>query len=284
MRSELILAMCKCFNEPIETVRFFFENKFSEKNCFVCVKDGVVAAVLHVLPQTFAVMGSFYPSYYIYGACTLPQFRKRGYMSKLLRYTEAVLKIRGADFTVLVPENEKLKGFYERLGYRNFFKTGTVLLTKKSMCEIARNESLYQTGCNISKCSVEELRYRTYKDFTGMIYTQKDIDYACDLYEKFDGGAVFSQRGYAICVPVNDFVLEIKDFTCVNSDVPKLFSEILFKFPNYNRFIIRTNPANTYFGRCKSDKFYGMIKPLRRSAKNRIKNLEKPAYLGLALD
>ncbi len=284
MKSELISAMCECFNEPVETVQFFFENKFNKENCFVCVKDGVVAAVLHVLPQTLAVSGSFYRSYYVYGACTLPQFRSRGYMSKLLRYTEAVLKVREADFTVLVPENKKLEGFYGHLGYRNFFKTKTVFLTKKTMKEISKSKVLYQMDCNILKYSVEELRYCAYKDFNGMVYTQKDIDYAFNLYKKFGGEAVFSKRGYAICVPVTDSVLEIKDFTCADFNVPELVSEILLKFPNYKRFIIKTNPANTYFNRCKSDKFYGMIKPLRRDTKDIIKNLKKPAYLGLALD
>lgn len=279
MISELISAMCLCFNEPEETVKFFFENKFKPKNCFICTKNNNLVAMLHVLPQKLVLSESFYTVSYIYGACTLPEYRKKGYMSKLLKYTEAILKLRGFDFSVLVPENKSLENFYKNLGYCNFFKTRTVILDKYD-----QEDSFKFTNNNISKYSMEKLRYNMYNNFNGIAYTQKDIDYAMNLYKKYGGDTLFVSGGYAICEPISDFELEIKDFTCYSSETPELLSKVFQKFPNHKRFIIKTNPANSYFKHCKFDEFHGMIKSLKKNIKKEFKGSNISPYLGLALD
>lgn len=287
MKPCLINAMCECFGDSKENANYFFDNKFSMENCFVCVKNGSVAASLHTMEQKLILNEKIYKSSYIYAACTLPQYRNQGYMKKLLKYTEDCLEAKGSCFTFLVPGSLDLVNFYQKAGYQNFFKTKTICLEKDDITKLFYEKS--SNLINFSEISVEYLRFNVYNKFNGIMYSDKDIEYAKKFYERFGGKTVYAPKGYAICVPVDDLVLEVKDFTCSSSSLPHIMSEIINCFPNYENYLIKTNPENNLFENilpqiCKSTNFYGMIKPLKSEYCQIIKNLEANAYLGLALD
>ncbi len=287
MKPCLINAMCECFGDPKESVNYFFDNKFSTENCFVCVKNGTVAASLHTMEQKLILNEKIYKSSYIYAACTLPQYRNQGYMKKLLKYTEDCLETEDNCFVFLVPGNPGLENFYIKAGYQNFFKTKTISLGKNDITKLAYKKP--SNLINFSETSVEYLRFNVYNKFNGIMYSNEDIEYAKKFYEYFGGKTVYASEGYAICVPISDSVLEIKDFTCKSHSLPHIMSEIISCFPNYEKYLIKTNPTNNLFENklpqiCKSTNFYGMIKPLKSEYCQIIKNLETNAYLGLALD
>lgn len=287
MKPCLINAMCECFGDSKENVNYFFDNKFSAENCFVCVKDGAATALLHTMEQKLILNEKIYKSSYIYAACTLPQYRNQGYMKKLLKYTEDCLEAKGNCFTFLVPGSLDLVNFYQKAGYQNFFKTKTIFLEKDDITK--RFYEKPSNSINFSETSVEYLRFSVYNKFNGIMYSDKDIEYAKKFYERFGGKTVYAPKGYAICVPIDDSVLEVKDFTCNSSSLSHIMSEIINCFPNYENYLIKTNPENTLFENmlpqiCKSTNFYGMIKPLKSEYCQIIKNFETNAYLGLALD
>ena len=287
MKPYLINAICECFGDQKEIVNYFFDNKFSTDNCFVCVKDGAVAASLHTMEQKLILNEKIYKSSYIYAACTLPQYRNQGYMKKLLKYTEDCLKAKGNCFAFLVPGSLGLVNFYQKAGYQNFFKTKTIFLEKDDIINHFYEKP--SDSINFSETSVEYLRFNVYNKFNGIMYSNEDIEYAKKFYEKFGGKTVYAPKGYAICLPVDNSVLEVKDFTCNSSSLTHIMSEIINYFPNYEKYLIKTNPENNLFENtlpqiCKSTNFYGMIKPLKSEYCQIIKNFETNAYLGLALD
>ncbi len=55
MKPCLINAMCECFGDSKENANYFFDNKFYTENCFVCVKNGSVAALLHAMERKFTL-------------------------------------------------------------------------------------------------------------------------------------------------------------------------------------------------------------------------------------
>ena len=55
MKPCLINAMCECFGDSKENANYFFDNKFSTENCFVCVKDGAAEVSLYKTEQKFTL-------------------------------------------------------------------------------------------------------------------------------------------------------------------------------------------------------------------------------------
>ena len=65
-------SFCASDNE----VDFFFDNKYREENCVVCLLEGKVVSALHMF-DTFILNADKgkTPAYYLYAAATLPQYR-----------------------------------------------------------------------------------------------------------------------------------------------------------------------------------------------------------------
>lgn len=284
MKKDLISITSRCFNEPEDIVTYFFENKFKTENCFVCLENDKPVSVINVLNQKLMFKNKLHKVGYVYGACTLPEFRGKGHMKKLLNYAETCLFSRGYDCTVLVPESRYLEKFYESIGYSNFFKTKSVFLNKNEMIKLSEKESKENLNDKFLSYPVERLRCRLYNEFNGIVYERKDIDFAVNLYRRFDGDIISTNGGYTIGVPMNDFTVELKDFTCNIHTIGELVSEVLRKFSNYEIYLIKTNSLNSCFSHCWSVNFYGMIKPLNKSFSDEIYNTDTEAYLGLAFD
>ncbi len=284
MKKDLISVTSRCFNEPKEIVTYFFENKFKTDNCFVCLENDKPVSVVNILDQKLMLKNKLYKVGYIYGVCTLPEFRGKGYMKKLLNYAESCIASKGYDCSFLVPESRYLERFYENIGYRNFFKTKSVFLSKNEMIKLSEKESKETLNGKFLSYPMERLRCCLYNNFNGIVYEREDIDYAVNLYRKFGGNIVSIDGGYTIGVPMNDFTVELKDFTCDFRYVDKLVSEVLKKFSNYEIYLVKTNSLNICFNNCGSINFYGMIKPLNKSFSDEINNTDTEAYLGLAFD
>ena len=136
--SELIDITMEAFNEPFSTVKFVFENRIDFDHCYVCKVGGKIVSLVHVFPMDIKLNNKIFKSSYIYGACTLPKYQGKGYMTRLLNFLEKDLKEKNRDFVFLVPETKSLVPFYEKSGYKNFFKTKMVEFTNiefKNLCK-----------------------------------------------------------------------------------------------------------------------------------------------------
>lgn len=119
----------QCFPDESGFNDYFFERIFSFSDTLLYLVDGVIAAMVQMLPYTLHLHGKYEPVTYIYGACTHPNFRRRHLMSKLLSYTFEWDRSHGRKASLLIPQEDWLFAFYRPFGYLPQFFSGLEHLT-----------------------------------------------------------------------------------------------------------------------------------------------------------
>lgn len=80
-----------CFPEDsARYVSFYFDTIYSPENTIGLFENEQLVASLQLLPRTIRIRNKPIDTYFIVGACTLPQARKKGYMRELLQYAFAL--------------------------------------------------------------------------------------------------------------------------------------------------------------------------------------------------
>lgn len=123
------------FGDKDEYIDLIFSRKYENHNTLVYFDQGVAAASLQMFPYTIRFYGADIPFYYLAGLCTLPQYRNRGFMGKLILESFAIMRRRGIPLSILVPAEEWLFGYYAKYGYAQTFDKGNEALDLKSICE-----------------------------------------------------------------------------------------------------------------------------------------------------
>ena len=107
----------QAFGDDPEFIDFVFDRFAGFDNIFLTEREGEIAAYLCAVPVTLDRLRGIY----LYGVNTRAALRGQGIMRQLIGEVHAEAAARGLDFAVLVPEGEKLFGFYEKLGYETLF-------------------------------------------------------------------------------------------------------------------------------------------------------------------
>lgn len=110
-----------CFNDTEGFIRLFFDEAYSDETVLTEICDGKVVCALQMLPYTLNYYGSELPVTYIYGVCTHPAYRRRGFMSKLFRECFKLLRRRGSALAFLIPAHDWLFDCYRKLGFTETF-------------------------------------------------------------------------------------------------------------------------------------------------------------------
>lgn len=159
------------FPEEPEFSRIYFQKFFKKECALLSCKNGNICAMLQMLSYRLKMNGSIYPVYYIYGACTHPDYRRRGLMARLLEDACVLGRSRGDVASILIPQEKRLFDFYGRLGYKQGFYTQNI--------DLQVNEAIVNG-------SLEEAR-------------EEDIDQMSFLYEentKNAGGVILRSKTY----------------------------------------------------------------------------------------
>lgn len=106
-----------CFGDEELFLDLFFSRKYQPENNSFLMKDGKVISALQRLPYTMNYEGIRVPVAYVAGASTLPEQRGRGLMTGLLAEAHRRMYEDGKVFSLLIPADEGLAGFYTRSGY-----------------------------------------------------------------------------------------------------------------------------------------------------------------------
>lgn len=119
----LVRQMWKtCFEDSDEFMDIYFSWKYKDENTLIYLENGIVAASLQMLPYSISFYGKVIPFMYLSGLCTLPLYRKKGYMEQLIHRSHDVMKERNISLAVLIPGEDWLYGFYEKYGYSQVFE------------------------------------------------------------------------------------------------------------------------------------------------------------------
>lgn len=289
------------FNLKKNEVDFFFENKFKLENCVVCLKDGNLSSALHIFYN--AIMGKNYEktkAYYLYGAATFPKYRNQGFMTKTIDFANKLALKKDCKYSILLPENDSLVSFYEKIGYQSFFKTSFLKFTFETLKNISDFEKLNNTDAfgkfedktsKFNYFNFEKIREKFYNSLYDVFWDANSIKFAI-LENNFCGGKVISrENSYAICnyqQPKN--TVEILELALNDA---KNTNELKFLICN----ILKLMPAKNYIFRVpvgrlellekfcddKKIKNFGMIKSLNKG-KMDLLDTKKAPYLGLTLD
>ena len=111
-----------CFPDEDAFTNYFFERLYDPSRALLCVReDGHPAAMLHMLAHTMMWLGHEVPVTYVFGVGAHPDLRRRGLASGLLDQALFEMHLRGTMFSVLIPQEDWLFGFYRTFGYAPVF-------------------------------------------------------------------------------------------------------------------------------------------------------------------
>lgn len=103
-----------CFNDSEDFMDIYFKDKYTDESNLTIRHDSKVVAAMQLLPYRMTFYGAVEHVGYISGLGTLPEFRGKGYASNLLHEAHRRLYSQGATLSLLIPQDEELRHFYEK--------------------------------------------------------------------------------------------------------------------------------------------------------------------------
>lgn len=191
----LLRLWLSCFDEKPEAARLFLERNLSYTHGYLAECGGEVAAAVYLIDCELTDK----PSHYLCGAATLPRYRGRGIMTELIRFALADAAARGDCFSVLMPAEGSLCGFYARMGYQPAGRAcRTELETVGGVCTLTGEPDfeIMQRSCFKDKFLLWNKNYlsfaRDYYACYGVKSLQNEGVFA--LYEKrgTDGDVIYA--------------------------------------------------------------------------------------------
>lgn len=132
----LVRRMWKiCFKDTDEFMDLYFSQKYKEENTLIYFEGGKAVASLQMLPYSITFYGETIPFAYLSGLCTLPEYRRRGYMDQLIHEAHRVIEQRKIPLAILIPAEDSLYGFYERYEYEQVFEKDNEVIPLKQILE-----------------------------------------------------------------------------------------------------------------------------------------------------
>ena len=176
-----------CFEEEEQAVELFFKRNLSFTHGYAAEQNGALIAAVYLVDCTLC--GE--QAHYLCGAATLPDFRRQGVMSGLIRCALADAQSRGDRFSTLLPASDGLYRYYETLGYRT---AGTVY-----------RESLLTAPGEITpgKPDFQRLQQDCFQD-KFLLWNNNYFDFAREYYACYGVQCVESKHAFALYEPNGD--------------------------------------------------------------------------------
>lgn len=121
VKEEVIRLWRICFQDSEDFIRFYFDKKYREEYTLTRSENGQIVSALQMLPYQMTWNGNLIPVSYISGASTLPEARKKGYMSQLLSKAFTAMRSQKIAFSILIPQENYLYDYYAKTGYAPVF-------------------------------------------------------------------------------------------------------------------------------------------------------------------
>ncbi|MCI9272694.1 MAG: GNAT family N-acetyltransferase [Clostridiales bacterium] len=277
-KEELKALWLRCFDDIPEAVDLFLNTWFAPDACVQATEDGRVVSALFLLPARIQGDGRMDQAHYIYGAGTLPEYRGRGFMGKLLRFADgAAARFRGDRYSFLLPENPGLYEFYRGAGYREGFYTRMVQVDRSELISLARQGKYEALSLDEPDW---ELRQKYYSKQVGSVQWGRDVvEYASAINRMYQGRKISGPWGYVLYR--GSETAEVLEWMPRQEDAYLLWE--LLKSCGARRFCFRL-PAESGFLQGKGEMIrFGMIKSLSNEPKMETIGVQFP-YLGLTLD
>lgn len=190
--SQLKKLWNEVFGDPLQVIDSFFEKTVKPQNVFCAFYDGEPVSVLYAIESQVFFNGKSYKSYYVYAVCTKEGFRGKGLSSGLFKLLEKTARERDVSYLYLVPAEEGLFTFYEKMGYSTCFTYKEACVQKGVYPELDYQcEALTFDEYKRIKSNNLNVPYTAFnKDGFNGFYNYAENDMHC-VYLKDEGFAVY---------------------------------------------------------------------------------------------
>jgi len=116
---EALMQLWKCcFPQDSDSfIVFYFNNVYRNEEMLVYMENEQLIASLQIIPYQIKKGYAILHGGYISGAMTHPDYRMKGYMSKLLLTSFDVMIEKGYDYAFLIPQEKGLIDMYAKYGF-----------------------------------------------------------------------------------------------------------------------------------------------------------------------
>lgn len=237
----------KCFGDDPKEINGFWFAAFDRIQVYTAWDGKMLTAMACVIPTQFVdEEGESHSCGYVYAVCTDPGYRGRGICKHLMDYIHQSCRFA---YTALVPAEESLFAFYEKLGYTTCFYHSEYSVSPK------KGGSIHPATPEVYR-SIRELQL--YDNF--LSYEEYILPCAGQLYR------IETEDGlYCGCCYKKDDTLIIRELL---PDSPEAAASLCAHL-NCKTATVRT---------MGEDKAFGMLKSLNNGP------IPNSGYLGLALD
>ena len=150
-----------CFSDSEQFMDLYFSRRYTDQINRYIEEDGTLIAALQVIPYTMTFgQGREVPVGYVSGACTHPDFRNKGYMTRLLHRVHCQMFDDGVWFSTLIPAEEWLKDYYRKSGYHTCFHYVPYTSARNSSLFALHSSLLY----NVSDVPLSDDVYRFFHE------------------------------------------------------------------------------------------------------------------------
>lgn len=266
------------FGDSKEYIDMFMEHQFENALTVVYEEDSKILSMFFLFRCDFSIRGKNHPSFYLYAAATLPQYRGKGIMGKMLEFSKSYAAEKNFDFIILSPAEKSLYDYYSRFGFETCFKSKKITLALKG-------EDEYRA--DFSENAFEEmltLRNAAVKKTDGIIWDEEFFRYAVYENEYTSGKTRSTKECYGIYFKEDDHII-FKELIGESSKQAIDFALSVCKEENVSSAQIAVPVCRE----CTeiSENYVlintGMAVPLNSEAQKALENSDKNAYLGLTL-
>lgn len=263
-----------CFDEMDSAVDTLFGEYALADFCYAAVSGGHIISALYLLPAYIAQDGTQQQAHYLFAAGTLPEYRGKGIMNGLISYALKEAAARGDRYSVLLPANAGLYGYYARFGYLALFRVKNVYLTQSQALQIPPGD------CKVTNCSFDKLANLRFNILLGhngsLLWDKRHIMLAHEIGKEYGGGLFYTGNGAVFYAREKESVFAY-EIICENRMLGALLSAFVHHVPA-SGYRLRLPAFYTFAGETVR---YGMIKPLTGAG---LPDHSECPYLGLALD
>ena len=117
-RDALMCMWSDVFHDSEEYISLFFDTYFNCDNCRVVMENGKVISMMFAIPYRFNVYGNgSLNGLYLCGLATDVNYRGKGIMRRMIDDVNHDARLRGFDFSFLIPAGDSLRRYYNMSGY-----------------------------------------------------------------------------------------------------------------------------------------------------------------------
>ena len=177
-----IPALCdiwkSCFLDSEEYINYFYDENFERIESYILTVDKKPVSMVNMLPASFKNNNDFQPAKFIYAAGTLPAYRGKGYMGKIIRFTKSEAK-KHEYALFLKPSSASLTEFYQSFGFKinSYFQLVSLLPSEKQTLLVS----------DISCTEYNSLRNAAFCDTPYVKWSDEHIHWCIEENEYFSG-------------------------------------------------------------------------------------------------